>query len=151
MGPAQRPIGIFDSGVGGLAALRALQALLPNERFLYVADLAHLPYGDLGAAQIRARTEAVIGHLRERGVKAIVAACNTVCAAAPQALAERDGVPVFDVIDAGISALAALPDVRRVGLLATRATVRERSTSGGCARAGPTSRCSRSSARASFR
>ena len=100
MSSAQRPIGIFDSGVGGLAALRALRALLPHERYVYVADLAYLPYGDLSAAQIRARTEAVIGHLRERGVKAIVALTESGSTALWMSR-HRTQVPIFGLTTQG--------------------------------------------------
>ena len=79
---AAAPIGIFDSGVGGLSVLRALQAQLPHERFLYYADTAHCPYGERDVATIRARAEAISAELIAAGAKLIVVACNTATIAA---------------------------------------------------------------------
>jgi glutamate racemase len=81
--PNSQPIGVFDSGVGGLSVLRALRAELPHERFVYLADSAHAPYGERGDAYVGARTHAITRHLLEQhGIKALVVACNTATAAA---------------------------------------------------------------------
>ena len=77
------PIGVFDSGIGGLSVLRALRAELPHERFVYLADSAHAPYGERGDAYVGARTHAITQYLRDRHhIKALVVACNTATAAA---------------------------------------------------------------------
>lgn len=80
---AQAPIGVFDSGIGGLSVLQALQAELPHERFVYVADSAHAPYGERGDAFVAERTHAIADYLVEQHqIKALVVACNTATAAA---------------------------------------------------------------------
>ena len=83
MPQASSPIGVFDSGVGGLSVLRALLAALPHERFVYLADSANAPYGERGDAFVAARTHAITQYLREQhDIKALVVACNTATAAA---------------------------------------------------------------------
>ena len=75
---AQQPIGVFDSGVGGLSVLQALRAELPHERFVYVADSGHAPYGERGDAYVAARTHAISDFLcAQHHIKALVVACNT--------------------------------------------------------------------------
>ncbi len=82
-----RPIGVFDSGVGGLSVLRALQAELPLERFVYVADNGHAPYGERDDAHVLRRSHAIADYLiASHGIKALVVACNTATAAAIHAL-----------------------------------------------------------------
>ncbi|RZJ50713.1 MAG: glutamate racemase, partial [Acidovorax sp.] len=77
------PIGVFDSGVGGLSVLRALRAALPHESFVYLADSANAPYGERGDLYVAARTHAITRYLREQHhIKALVVACNTATAAA---------------------------------------------------------------------
>ena len=81
-GPAS-PIGVFDSGIGGISVLRALHAELPWERFVYVADAGHAPYGERDDAYLLARAHAITRHLiEEHAIKALVVACNTATAAA---------------------------------------------------------------------
>ena len=77
-----QPIGIFDSGIGGLSVLKALRAELPNERFIYIADSGHAPYGERDDAHVVARSMAVTAHLVKQNIKALVVACNTATAAA---------------------------------------------------------------------
>lgn len=89
------PIGILDSGVGGLSVLRRIRALLPNESLLYAADTAHIPYGDKTPAYVRQRVNSVAGALVELGAKALVVACNTATAAAVESLRERYAMPVI--------------------------------------------------------
>ena len=80
---SHRPIGVFDSGVGGLSVLRALQSALPREEFVYLADSGNAPYGERGDAFVIARSHAITNHLcAAHGVKALVVACNTATAAA---------------------------------------------------------------------
>lgn len=119
-----RPIGVFDSGIGGLSVLRALQAELPHERFVYFADTAHAPYGERDEAYVTERTRAVASGLVGRhGIKALVVACNTATAAAIHLLrAERPSLPVVGVEPALKPAVAA-SRTRHVAVLATRGTL----------------------------
>ena len=80
------PIGVFDSGVGGLSVLRAIRQLLPAERLLYVADSGHVPYGEKSPEFIRLRSQKIAGFLLGQGAKALVVACNTATAAAVSGL-----------------------------------------------------------------
>lgn len=121
---AQQPIGVFDSGVGGLSVLRALRAELPHERFVYLADSAHAPYGERGDAYVAARTHAITAHLqRTHGIKALVVACNTATAAAiHEVRARHAGLPLVGVEPALKPALA-LTRTGRVGVIGTRGTL----------------------------
>lgn len=118
------PIGVFDSGIGGLSVLRALQAELPRERFIYLADTQFAPYGERGDAFVQARSAAIAAHLRnEHAIKALVVACNTATAAAIHELRTHyPGLPIIGVEPALKPALAATR-TGRVGVLATRGTV----------------------------
>ncbi|VTU28440.1 Glutamate racemase 2 [Variovorax sp. PBL-H6] len=124
---ADRPIGVFDSGIGGLSVLNALREALPHERFAYFADTAHAPYGERGDAYVAQRTRTVAGYLRERhGIKALVVACNTATAAAIHELrAEHPAFPVVGVEPALKPAVAA-SKTGHVAVLATRVTVESR-------------------------
>lgn len=119
-----RPIGVFDSGIGGLSVLRALLAELPHERFVYFADTAHAPYGERGEAYVMERTRAVAsGLVAQHGIKALVVACNTATAAAIHLLrSERPSLPVVGVEPALKPAVAA-SRTRHVAVLATRGTL----------------------------
>jgi glutamate racemase len=118
------PIGVFDSGIGGLSILKALRAELPGERFVYLADTAHAPYGERDDSFVMERTRAIVQQLREEhAIKAMVIACNTATAAAVhQTRTEHPGLPVVGVEPALKPALA-LSRTRRIGVLATRATL----------------------------
>lgn len=121
---SDRPIGVFDSGIGGLSVLRALQAELPHERFVYFADTAHAPYGERDEAYVIGRTRAVAADLvAQHGIKALVVACNTATAAAIHLLrAECPSLPVVGVEPALKPAVAA-SRTRHVAVLATRGTL----------------------------
>ncbi len=120
-------IGIFDSGIGGLSILKALRAALPHENFMYVADSGHAPYGERDALFVVERTQAIARYLFSDSVvsiKALVIACNTATAAAIHLL-RRDypHVPIIGVEPALKPALT-LSHTRRIGVMATRATLR---------------------------
>lgn len=118
-----RPIGVFDSGVGGLSVLREIRALLPGEDLLYCADSGHAPYGEKPQAVIAARSLELCGFLLEQGAKALVIACNTATAAAAQAIRARwPDVPVIGVEPAVKPATAATRN-GVVGVLATTGTL----------------------------
>ena len=91
------PIGVFDSGVGGLSVLRAIRESLPREQLIYVADSAYLPYGDKSRALVEARAISISEFLLQQGAKAIVVACNTATSAAVATLRSRFGVPIVGV------------------------------------------------------
>lgn len=115
------PIGVFDSGVGGLTVLRALHEALPQEDLLYLGDTARLPYGTKSAETIKAYALQAARHLTQRGIKALVVACNTATAQALPALEAALDIPVIGVIEPG-AALAAAH--QQVLVLATEGTVR---------------------------
>ena len=121
MTDAGAPIGVFDSGVGGLTVVSALEDLLPRESILYLGDTARLPYGTKSPATVLAYSRRNIRFLVERGVKAVVVACNTASAVA---LGEIEtSVPVWGVLEPGASrAVAVNPE--RVGVIGTESTIR---------------------------
>jgi glutamate racemase len=116
------PIGVFDSGVGGLTVLRALAQAWPNEKFLYLADTARLPYGAKSPATIEQYLIENMKFLLKEGVKAIVVACNS---ASTILLAKKipSPVPILNVIQPGAQRSAALTKTGRIGIMGTRATV----------------------------
>ncbi len=120
----KRPIGVFDSGIGGLSILRALRAELPNEDFVYVADSGHAPYGERDAAHVISRSRAITDYLRvQRHMAALVIACNTATAAAIHLLRnEHPGLPIIGVEPALKPAVAQSTN-RRIGVMATRGTL----------------------------
>lgn len=121
--PSTGPIGVFDSGVGGLSVLRALWQHLPNERFYYVADSLHCPYGYHSPEEIQTLSLGIADHLYEMGAKAIVVACNTASAGALTALrAHLVDIPVVGMVPA-LKAAAGLSRRATVGVLATQATI----------------------------
>jgi glutamate racemase len=122
MGP-DAPIGIFDSGVGGLTVARAVIDQLPAEQVIYVGDTAHGPYGPLAIADIRRHALALGDALVERGVKALVIACNTASAACLADARERYPVPVVEVVLPAVRRAAAATHIGRIGVIGTRATI----------------------------
>jgi glutamate racemase len=117
------PIGIFDSGVGGLTVARAVIDQLPAERVVYVGDTANGPYGPLRIADVRRHALAVGDALMERGVKAMVVACNTATAACLADIRERYPVPVVEVIRPAVRRAVAATRTGRIGVIGTRATI----------------------------
>ena len=119
------PIGVFDSGIGGLTVLRALLARLPAESFLYLGDTARLPYGTKTAGTVERYALQAVDELTRRGVKALVIACNTASAAALPALqAAHPELPIIGVIEPGAEAAVAATKTGRIAVLATEGTVR---------------------------
>src|SRR6185437_7497486 len=119
----RRPIGVFDSGVGGLTVLHECLVTMPNEDFVYLGDHARLPYGPRPLPEIRRFAFEIAGYLETQGVKLIVVACNAATSAALHALQEELAVPVVGVIAPEAAAAVRATRNRRVGLLATQATV----------------------------
>ncbi|AKL98891.1 MULTISPECIES: glutamate racemase [Burkholderia cepacia complex] len=116
------PIGIFDSGLGGLSVLRAVRAQLPDESFIYVADSHHAPYGPRDEAFITERTLAIGEWLAREGAKALVIACNTATARAIAAIREHLSMPLVGV-EPGIKPAAAVSASGVAGVLATQSTL----------------------------
>jgi glutamate racemase len=121
------PIGIFDSGVGGLTVARAVLDQLPGEPIFYLADSEHHPYGPKSIAQVRAHALDCLDHLVKEGVKMLVIACNSASAAVLRDARERYDLPVIEVINPATRRAARATTNGRVGLIATRATVTSRS------------------------
>lgn len=119
----EAPIGIFDSGVGGLTVARAVIDQLPAERIVYVGDTAHGPYGPLAIAEIRRHALAVGDALAARRMKALVVACNTASAACLPDIRERYPVPVVEVIRPAVRRAVAATRSGRIGVIGTRATI----------------------------
>jgi glutamate racemase len=119
-----RPIGIFDSGVGGLTVARAIADLMPGEHILYYGDSARGPYGDLPLDVVRNFALEITEYLVLSGVKLVVIACNTASSAALQAARERfRGIPVIGVVEPGIHAALQATSNGRIGLIGTRGTI----------------------------
>jgi len=119
----RRPIGVFDSGLGGLTVVRQLRRLLPAEEILYLGDLAHLPYGTKSTEEIRRRSEECAGFLLKQGIKALVIACNSASSVAYKLLSEKLSIPVLDVIAPAVEEALASTRNFRVGVIATYATI----------------------------
>ncbi len=118
------PIGIFDSGVGGLTVYRALHFRLPEERFVYLGDTARVPYGTKSLQTVERYAVENARFLEARGVKLLVVACNTASALALPAIRESVGVPVVGVIEPGAGAAVRGSKGGSIGVIATESTVR---------------------------
>ncbi len=116
------PVGVFDSGIGGLSVLREIHALLPRENLIYVGDSAHAPYGDRSAAYVRQRSLEIADFLLDQGVKTLVIACNTATAEAASLLRETLDIPVIGM-EPAIKPAAQLSKSGVIGVLATQRTI----------------------------
>ncbi len=117
------PIGVIDSGIGGFTVLKALQDRLPNENYLYFGDSMRMPYGERENDELIMLANTIISDLENRGVKAVVLACNTLSSLIVELSAR---VPLFSVIEAGVQETLNWRDRGLVGLIATTATVKNR-------------------------
>jgi len=122
MNTKKYPIGIFDSGVGGLSVLRAIRAQMPEESVIYFGDQGHIPYGPRAMEQIRDFSEAIANFLLERNAKLIVVACNTASAAALKYLRDKFPDVQFVGMEPAVKPAAETTQTGRVGVLATPAT-----------------------------
>lgn len=121
---ATRPVGVFDSGVGGLTVLKALQAALPNEDLLYLGDTARVPYGTKSAASVTRYAEQAAQALVDQQVKALVVACNTASAVAIEPLQALHGdLPVIGVVDPGAKASCLASESGRIAVIGTEGTI----------------------------
>lgn len=120
----QSPLGVFDSGVGGLTVVRALRELLPQESIVYLGDTARVPYGSKSPDTIRRFAVEDTQFLVNRNVKAVVVACNTATAHALPHLQNTFRMPVIGVVEPGVEATLADPATQRVGIIGTAGTIR---------------------------
>lgn len=119
-------IGVFDSGVGGLTVLKALQAAMPNERFVYLGDTARVPYGSRSPDTIIRYSKRVTGHLLQRDIKALVVACNTATTYALTALknaCNRLSLPVFGVIEPSAALAVQSTQAKKILIMGTEGTI----------------------------
>ncbi len=120
--PSSAPIGVFDSGLGGLSVLREIRQLMPDESLCYIADSHYAPYGEKSPAQICQRSIVCVDWLIEQGVKAVVVACNTATAAAIGPLRARYALPII-AMEPAIKPAGEITRSGRVGVLATAGTL----------------------------
>jgi glutamate racemase len=120
---AMQPIGVFDSGIGGLTVIRALRERLPAEEILYFGDAARVPYGTKSPETVIRFTRECLGFLVRRRVKLLVVACNTASAVALPVLARALPMPVLGVIEPGVAAATGRSRNRRVGVIGTEGTI----------------------------
>jgi glutamate racemase len=119
-----RPIGVFDSGIGGLTVVKALRDVLPNENICYLGDTARVPYGPKSPETVQRYAVELAGMLMRKNAKALVVACNTVSSVALPLLADKFSVPVIGVIEPGARAALQVTRNRHIGVIGTRATIR---------------------------
>jgi glutamate racemase len=119
----QRPIGVFDSGLGGLTAVRRLRELMPSENIIYFGDTARVPYGNRARETLLKYARQDLRFLRSFDLKAVVVACGTVSTNCLEALQAESDIPIVGVVEPAVRRAAALSRNRRVGLAATRASV----------------------------
>ncbi len=118
-----RPIGVFDSGLGGLTVLQALEDLLPHEHLIYLGDTARYPYGPRSVEELVAFSIQIVDHLVEvEGVKLVIVACNSATAAALDVLRSTYDVPVIGVVEPGVRAAMKVTESGRVGVIGTQMT-----------------------------
>ena len=117
-----RPIGVFDSGLGGLTAVRALRELLPEENIIYFADSGRVPYGKRPVEQLRRMAVQDLDFVSSRGAKAIIAACGTISSTAPDILRGWP-VPAFGVLESPVRHISRMEDTGPIGVIATAASI----------------------------
>ena len=118
------PIGVFDSGVGGLTVAREIMRNLPNEDIVYFGDTARVPYGSKSKDNIIRYSRQIIHFLQTKGVKAIVIACNTASALALESVKDEFDIPIIGVIEPGARAALSVTQTKKIGVIGTEATVR---------------------------
>jgi len=121
--PTERPIGAFDSGVGGLTVVQAMRHLLPAEDILYLGDTARVPYGNKSPETIIRYSREIMAFLRGHEVKAVVVACNTASAHALAILQKESDIPIIGVISPGVQAALSATRSGRIGIVGTQGTI----------------------------
>ena len=117
------PVGVFDSGVGGLTVAREIMRQLPNENLVYFGDTARVPYGSKSRDNIIRYSRQIIHFLKTKGVKAIVIACNTASALALDVVREESDIPIIGVVAPGARAALQITQTKKIGVIGTEATV----------------------------
>jgi len=117
------PLGVFDSGIGGLTVVKALRSAFPKRDIFYVGDTARVPYGNKSAETVEAYSREIIGFLKSKGVERIVVACNTASALAVEKIRKSGGVPLHGMIESGVKAALAVMGSGSVGVIGTSATI----------------------------
>ncbi|HYU54499.1 MAG TPA: glutamate racemase [Gemmatimonadaceae bacterium] len=120
------PIGVFDSGMGGLTVVAEMITQLPNESIIYFGDTARVPYGPKSPDTVLRYSREITSYLKDEGIKALVVACNTATAHALPALRREFNLPIVGVIEPGARAAAAVTKTRRVGVIGTVGTIKSR-------------------------
>ncbi len=125
MSSNSNPIGLFDSGVGGLTVAHAISALLPQERLIYYGDTAHLPYGDKSKETIVSYSKGITDFLLEKGCKVILIACNSASSNAYEEVKKHAGkrAKILNVVDPVVDFVADSTDMKNVGVIGTKATI----------------------------
>jgi glutamate racemase len=120
------PVGVFDSGMGGLTVVREMISQLPNESIIYFGDTARVPYGPKSPDTVVRYSREIASYLKDEGVKALVVACNTATAHALPMLREEFDLPIVGVIEPGARAAVSATQTKRVGVIGTAGTIRSR-------------------------
>ena len=137
MSRADAPIGVFDSGIGGLTVVRELMRQLPNESIIYFGDTARVPYGPKSPDTVLRYSREIVSFLRAEGVKAVVVACNTATAHALPAIREENPLPIVGVIEPGSRAAGRTTRTGRVGVIGTQGTINSHAYKAAIAAASP--------------
>jgi len=120
----QNPIGVFDSGLGGLTVVKALRNALPNESIVYFGDTARVPYGNKSPELIKEYSSQITDFLLERGTKIVVVACNTATALALEVLQDNFSIPIIGVVKPGVESAIKLTQNNRIGVIGTISTIK---------------------------
>ena len=120
----EAPIGVFDSGVGGLTVAREIMRQIPQERIVYFGDTARVPYGSKSTDTLIRYTRQIIRFLKTRGVKAIVVACNTASAVALEAVRDELDIPIIGVVRPGAKVAVQATKNKKIGIIGTETTVK---------------------------
>ncbi len=124
MNSKNRPIGIFDSGIGGLTVAKEIHKRLPNENIIYLGDTARVPYGNKSPRTVIAYSKSNARFLIQNNIKLLVVACNTASASAIPTLRDELSIPVIGVIEPGASKAASLTNTKKIGVIGTPSTIR---------------------------
>ena len=119
----ERPVGVFDSGVGGLTVVSEVIKTMPNENIIYFGDTARVPYGSKSRETVTKYARQIMNFLIHRNVKAVIVACNTVSSNSYDALKEEFNLPIIEVVRPGVSLVIADPGITRVGVIGTERTI----------------------------
>lgn len=122
----EKPIGVFDSGVGGLTVAREIMRQLPNENLVYFGDTARVPYGSKSPNTVLRFSRQIVNFLRTKDVKAIVVACNTASALALPTIQEEIDIPIIGVVEAGAKTACEVTKTKHIGVIGTEGTIKSR-------------------------